>query len=113
LARDEEFGQIVARGELRGRGRERPASGLAWQPRRRWASPDALLLPIGRALADLVCNDDFTYVRACEGASCTLLFIDRTRGGARRWCTMAVCGNRAKQAAHRVRAQRPKKPRAS
>jgi len=110
LARDEEFGQIAAREERRGRGREGQASGLVWQPRRRWGAPDALLLPIGRALADLVCNDDFTYVRSCEGASCTLVFIDRTRGRARRWCSMAACGNRAKQAAHRVRARRARKP---
>ncbi len=31
------------------------------------------------------------------------LFVDRTRGQARRWCSTAVCGNRAKQAAHRNR----------
>jgi predicted RNA-binding Zn ribbon-like protein len=33
----------------------------------------------------------------------TLLFADHTRGHARRWCSMALCGNRAKQAAHRQR----------
>jgi predicted RNA-binding Zn ribbon-like protein len=38
-----------------------------------------------------------------------LLFIDRTRGAARRWCSMAVCGNRAKQAAYRKRAQQARK----
>ena len=113
LARDEEFGQIVLR-EPRGRHGhgddhdhhlqdDRPASGLMWQPRRRWRSPDALLLPIARALADLICDDDFTKVKACEGATCTLIFIDRTRRQARRWCSMAVCGNRAKQQAHRDR----------
>jgi predicted RNA-binding Zn ribbon-like protein len=73
------------------------------QPVRRWRSPEALLLPIGEALARFVCTEDFTDVRACEGHACTLLFIDRTRGRARRWCAMAICGNRAKQAAHRER----------
>jgi len=42
-------------------------------------------------------------VKACEGPVCTLLFADHTRGRARRWCSMALCGNRAKQAAHRHR----------
>jgi hypothetical protein len=37
--------------------------------------------------------------------SCALLFVDRTGGRARRWCSMAVCGNRAKHAAQRERAQ--------
>ena len=70
---------------------------------RKWRSPEALLLPIGEALARFVCSEDFTYVKACEGPSCTLYFADRTRGRARRWCAMAICGNRAKQAAHRDR----------
>ena len=70
---------------------------------RRWRSPDSLLLPIGEALAKFVCEEDFADVKACEGHSCTLVFADRTRRRARRWCSMAVCGNRAKQAAHRDR----------
>jgi predicted RNA-binding Zn ribbon-like protein len=70
---------------------------------RRWATAESLLLPIGEALARLVATEDFTHVKACEGPTCTLLFADHTRGHARRWCSMALCGNRAKQAAHRQR----------
>lgn len=70
---------------------------------RKWGSSEALLFPIAEALARFVCFEDFTYVKACEGHSCTLLFADHTRGRARRWCSMAICGNRAKQAAHRDR----------
>lgn len=108
LARDEESGRVVAR-EVPRRGKsdedggERPTSGLEWRPQRRWQSPDALLFPVARAMADLICEDDFTQVKACQGHNCTLMFVDRTRGHARRWCSMAVCGNRAKQAAHRER----------
>jgi predicted RNA-binding Zn ribbon-like protein len=72
---------------------------------RRWKTPEALLLPIGEALAQLVCTEAFSHVKACEGPTCTLLFADHTRGHARRWCSMAICGNRAKQAAHRNRAR--------
>lgn len=55
---------------------------------------------------DLVCHADFRLIRACEGTACTLMFLDRTKAHARRWCSMAVCGNRAKAAAHRARASR-------
>jgi len=111
LARDQEFGQIVVRDRARTPklGRKSAAesrSGLAWRRERRWQSPDSLLIPLARSLAELVCAEDFTYVKACEGPTCSLLFIDRTRGRGRRWCSMAVCGNRAKQAAHRKRLQR-------
>jgi predicted RNA-binding Zn ribbon-like protein len=54
-------------------------------------------------MADLVCDADFTMVKKCEGPTCTMLFLDTTKGHARRWCSMAVCGNRAKQASHRAR----------
>lgn len=107
LARDEEFGQIVVP-DRRSSG-ETSVSGLAWRAQHRWRSPELLLIPLARSLADLVCTEDFTYVKACEGSACTLLFVDRTRGHMRRWCSMAICGNRAKQSAHRQRAQRAKK----
>jgi predicted RNA-binding Zn ribbon-like protein len=105
LARDEEFGQIVVCDRLHEQEHDQgqKIGGLAWRPQRRWQSPESLLFPIARSLADLVCAEDFTYVKACEGPPCMLLFVDRTRGHARKWCSMAVCGNRAKQAAHRNR----------
>jgi predicted RNA-binding Zn ribbon-like protein len=98
LERDESFTQIAPT-----TGRD----GNAFELRvtRRWSSPDTLLLPVAEALAHFVCSEDFTYVKACEGPACTLLFVDRTRGRARRWCSMAICGNRAKQAAHRHRSK--------
>jgi predicted RNA-binding Zn ribbon-like protein len=97
LERDEMFGRIVASCET-----DPP---LAFETVRRWRSPSALLLPIGETLARFVCAEDFSHVKACEGPTCTLLFADHTRGRARRWCSMAICGNRAKQAAHRERAK--------
>ena len=104
LARDEAFGQIVALD----RGHGRAQSQFTWRFERRWRSPDTLLLPIASAMADLICEEDFTQVKACERSPCTLLFVDRTRGHARRWCSMTICGNRAKQASHRARARRLK-----
>lgn len=80
-----------------------PAGPLTLTNRRRWNSPDTLLLPIAQAMAELICDQDFTHIKSCEGPTCTLLFADHTRGHARRWCSMSLCGNRAKQAAHRRR----------
>jgi predicted RNA-binding Zn ribbon-like protein len=96
LERDEAFSQIS-------RHRHGGDNRLELLMMRRWRSPESLLLPIGEVLAKLVCDEDFTDVKACEGHSCTLVFADHTRRRARRWCSMAICGNRAKQAAHRNR----------
>ncbi|CDX57079.1 conserved hypothetical protein [Mesorhizobium plurifarium] len=94
LERDETFNRIARAGG---------GTPFTLQTARKWRTPEALLLPIGEALAKLVCTEDFSHVKACEGPACTLLFADHTRGHRRRWCSMAACGNRAKQAAHRHR----------
>lgn len=70
---------------------------------RRWATPEELMHPIAHAAADLICSVDFRLINACDGSTCTLLFLDRTKAHSRQWCSMAVCGNRAKVAAHRAR----------
>jgi predicted RNA-binding Zn ribbon-like protein len=33
-------------------------------------------------------------LRKCENEGCAVLFVDLSRSGARRWCSMAACGNR-------------------
>jgi predicted RNA-binding Zn ribbon-like protein len=101
LEQDEVFSQVMS-GDP---GDERV---LKMKMVRRWRTPKSLLLPIVETLARFVSTEDFSNVKACEGPSCTLLFADHTRGKARRWCSMAMCGNRAKQAAHRHRMKRHK-----
>ena len=78
---------------------------LVWHRHRRPPRPtaSAVLLPLADAIGDLVTTADFSLVRRCQGSACTLGFLDRTKGHARRWCSMAACGNRAKAAAHRAR----------
>ena len=39
-------------------------------------------------------------LRPCANPECSLFFLDRSRGGAGRWCSMAACGNRAKARRH-------------
>jgi predicted RNA-binding Zn ribbon-like protein len=97
LERDEAYGRIVAHADEPGHGH------LMLERARRWRSPESLLLPIGEAVAHVVVDEDFTHIKGCEGHRCTLMFVDRTRARARRWCSMGVCGNRAKVTAHRQR----------
>lgn len=101
LSRDEEFQQIVTTPDARRVSKGR--SELVWFAERRWRSPESLLLPIAKAFGDVVCHEDFRYIKKCESPTCTMLFVDKTRAHTRRWCSMALCGNRAKQAAHRER----------
>jgi predicted RNA-binding Zn ribbon-like protein len=54
---------------------------------------------IARESVDLVTGPDLARVRSCAG--CSLLFIDRSRPGTRRWCSMERCGNRNKTARYR------------
>ncbi|HYY30079.1 MAG TPA: CGNR zinc finger domain-containing protein [Chthoniobacterales bacterium] len=109
LERDQGYGAIVARsGQAK---KEQISSRLEYRALRRWSTPNALLLPIAEAMAHLVCSEDFSLVKGCEGKTCTLLFLDRTHGHARRWCSMNICGNRAKQAAYRQRLVGKSKPR--
>jgi predicted RNA-binding Zn ribbon-like protein len=44
-------------------------------------------------------------IRQCESANCSIFFLDTSRSGRRRWCSMAACGNKAKVAALRSRAR--------
>ena len=74
--------------------------GFQLRARRRWRTPESLVAPIAEAIARFICHADFRYVKACHGRNCILFFLDQTRRHGRRWCSMAVCGNRAKQNAH-------------
>ncbi len=107
LGRDRAFTQIVPRPGSRDDHRHKePGPPFLLQRQRHWTTASDLLIPIAEIMAEFVCTADFADIKACEGPICSLLFMDRTRGRARRWCSMAVCGNRAKQAAHRERLQR-------
>jgi predicted RNA-binding Zn ribbon-like protein len=54
---------------------------------------------IARESVELVTGPDRARLRTCAG--CTLLFVDRSRPGTRRWCSMERCGNRSKTAHYR------------
>jgi len=48
----------------------------------------------------LTSQDDLPRLRECDADTCGWLFLDRSRNRSRRWCDMAVCGNRAKARRH-------------
>ena len=52
---------------------------------------------------DLVGGELSSRVRECGGDTCYLLFLDTSRPGNRRWCSMERCGNRHKVRGYRSR----------
>ena len=79
--------ELVLRGhvwQLQFIGRE---GGLEW-----------LLAAIARSAAELLVEGEEAPVRRCANPACRLFFYDDSRTHRRRWCSMAVCGNRHKVA---------------
>jgi predicted RNA-binding Zn ribbon-like protein len=58
--------------------------------------PERLIYPILKDIAEFMASDQLTKVRKCASDSCDLFFINQSRNGRRRWCSMSTCGNRAK-----------------
>ncbi|MCW5745651.1 MAG: ABATE domain-containing protein [Alphaproteobacteria bacterium] len=78
-------------------------SGYAWQvPSLRPAVSD-LLAPVLWSAADLLTSPRLGRLRLCANDKCLFLFVDDSRTGTRRWCTMSTCGNRAKAHRHYMR----------
>lgn len=63
----------------------------------------SLLGPVAEAVAQLLVEGNFDLVKQCEHPECILWFYDRTKSHKRRWCSMALCGNRHKAAQFRKR----------
>lgn len=73
---------------------------------REWAAGatgTALLSTVARDAVDLFTGAYAHRVRTCGADDCRLLFVDTSRPGRRRWCSMERCGNRHKVRAHRAR----------
>jgi predicted RNA-binding Zn ribbon-like protein len=90
------LGEALSRRRL-----ERKDGGFAWT----WTTTDpndlrSPIWPIIESAATLLTSDDLDRVRECDAGDCNWLFLDRSRGGTRRWCSMSSCGNRAKARRH-------------
>jgi predicted RNA-binding Zn ribbon-like protein len=60
----------------------------------------APIWPVIESAATLLTSDELDSVRECGADDCNWLFLDRSRSGTRRWCSMSSCGNRAKARRH-------------
>jgi len=60
---------------------------------------DWLLAAVARSGAEIIAEGARARLRVCANPHCGLLFYDNSRTRRRRWCSMAVCGNRSKVAA--------------
>ncbi len=63
----------------------------------------AALSVIARDAILLLGSKSILHVKECAQPDCTLLFVDASRSGRRRWCSMNACGNRAKTVDYRRR----------
>lgn len=61
---------------------------------------DGLLAPLAEAASDLLCSGKLSLVKKCGNPACILYFYDTTKNHTRNWCSMQLCGNRIKVAAH-------------
>jgi predicted RNA-binding Zn ribbon-like protein len=66
-------------------------------------SVTGLLASLAREAVHLFGGENAQRVRQCRSSICTIFFVDFSRSGDRRWCSMAACGNKAKVAALRER----------
>jgi predicted RNA-binding Zn ribbon-like protein len=57
---------------------------------------DSIARMLGYRIVEDVLKSPMERLRMCQGPNCSWLFIDTSKGGRRRWCDMAVCGNAAK-----------------
>lgn len=63
-----------------------------------------LLATVARDAVDLLTGSFSHRIRTCAADNCALVFVDTSRPGRRRWCSMERCGNRHKVRTLRARA---------
>ncbi len=80
-------------------------AGYAWQVAKLRPAVTDLLAPVLWSAADLLTNPRLGRVRRCANHKCLYLFVDDSRNGTRRWCTMSMCGNRAKAHRHYLKSK--------
>ena len=57
---------------------------------------ETALATVARDAIDLVTGPYRDRIKACAQDDCRVLFLDASRSGRRRWCSMDRCGSRAK-----------------
>jgi predicted RNA-binding Zn ribbon-like protein len=72
------------------------------------ATPRDAMRPLAAAALELLTSVDRTRLRKCGG--CVVHFLDISKKGSRRWCSMNLCGNRRKVAAYQGRRRQKAQP---
>jgi predicted RNA-binding Zn ribbon-like protein len=69
----------------------------------------SILWPVVLSTTELMTSPDINRVRQCAREGCQWMFLDSSKNGTRRWCSMAVCGSRMKSQRfyHRKRKANP------
>lgn len=67
------------------------------------ATAEQALSSVARVAIDVLGRPDATLLKECHRPECTQVFIDRSRGFRREWCSMATCGNKVKGSTYRAR----------
>jgi predicted RNA-binding Zn ribbon-like protein len=95
----ETLNQALARAPTRA-ALKRTRGGYEWEVDGRAATALSLLAPVLWSAGDLLAGPRLDRVRRCANPECGWLFLDDSRAGKRRWCSMSACGNRAKARRH-------------
>jgi predicted RNA-binding Zn ribbon-like protein len=77
--------------------------GNLWRLPRAAPKAASLLAPVLWSAGDLFVGERLERVRLCANEKCRWLFLDDSKSGTRRWCSMSSCGNRAKAHRHYMR----------
>jgi predicted RNA-binding Zn ribbon-like protein len=108
------YGLALSAGKAAPTGARSALNGLAGKPGatlrlaedghlRLTGSAQAMLVTLAQDAIRLLGGPQSERIRQCESPTCSRLFLDNSRGGDRRWCSMSSCGNRAKVAEFRRR----------
>jgi predicted RNA-binding Zn ribbon-like protein len=97
----DELNRLMAAYPMRARLKKRNGKGLSTELYFKLQRPEDLFAPLARAAAMLFANTNRDRVRKCD--QCVLHFVDTSKKGTRRWCSMQLCGNRLKVAAYAAR----------
>ncbi|MGI5469101.1 CGNR zinc finger domain-containing protein [Streptomyces sp. CA-132043] len=86
---------LVLTVDARGEAALRPAPGLT--------GVAALTARVAAGIATAAADGNWRRLKACEAHDCLWVYYDRSPAGRSRWCSMAVCGSRAKMRSYRAR----------
>lgn len=64
---------------------------------------DAAVGRLLAAVASIQSGGDWVRLKACAASTCQFAYYDESRNRSRHWCSMEVCGNRAKARSYRAR----------